>query len=100
MVRTVTQVDFSRSPALKRPVSVMREDQPLPLSLGPMSLVSRVNRKLAPQGKCVATTLKKKRLAGEKEFRLQECITGATRYLSLSELETMARELGVLATQY
>ena len=81
MVRQIPKIDFSR----EKPT--------------PAKLVLRLNRALAPHGKAVGKTPKKDRLAGGGEFRLHDCRMSSTRYLSLSELESMARDYGVGITK-
>jgi hypothetical protein len=58
------------------------------IGIGPVALVGRINRTLAPAGKAVRKT-------PEGDYCLVDSTTGKTRYLTLSKLETLARNLGV-----
>jgi len=66
-------------------------------SLSPKGLIQRLNRKLAGERKVVGKTLGKSRSQKRGKYYLLDHSARTTRDLSLRELESIARELGVLA---
>jgi hypothetical protein len=66
-------------------------------SLSPKGLIQRLNRKLAEERKVVGKTLGKSRSQKRGKYYLLDHSARTTRDLSLRELESIARELGVLA---
>jgi hypothetical protein len=66
-------------------------------SLSPKGLIQRLNRKLAGERKVVGKTLGKSRSQTRGKYYLLDHSARTTRDLSLRELESIARELGVLA---
>jgi hypothetical protein len=66
-------------------------------SLSPKGLIQRLNRKLAGERKVVGKTPGKSRPQKRGKYYLLDHSARTTRYLSLSELESIARQLGVLA---
>jgi hypothetical protein len=66
-------------------------------SLSPKGLIQRLNRKLAGERKVVGKTLGKSRSQKRGKYYLLDHSARSTRDLSLRELESIARELGVLA---
>lgn len=61
----------------------------------PKSLVIRLNRKLALEGKALVKNHRKNVSLPGNEYCLLDTAEGTVRYLSLSDVEQMARDLQV-----
>jgi hypothetical protein len=62
---------------------------------GAKKLIRLLNLKLAPIGKSVAKTQRQHKLRGD--YELLNIESGEIEYFALSDLEAMARKLGILA---
>jgi hypothetical protein len=67
--------------------------------LPPMALITRINRKLAREGIVVGKIHVRKKSERPASYYTLDTHSGTTRYLSLSELENLGRELGVLTQE-
>lgn len=63
---------------------------------GRKAIISRINRKLASDGKAVVKTHRNRASAANGEYCLLDSQLGTKQYLSLNELWHMARGLGLL----
>lgn len=101
MARVLPRIELSGKTPADRPEGDSEKCEPQETG-GPAraghnskSLVIRLNRKLASEGKAVVKNHRKNASVPGHEYRLLDTRMGTVRYLSLSDVEHMARELPV-----